>query len=53
MFKETYKFLMDFLMVLGCVTLVIIAFIAFNMAIDHYNPCSNFSDAQDLCEQSK
>jgi len=51
MLKEMFKFLMDFLTVLGCVALVIIAFIAFNMAIDHYNPCSNFSDAQDLCER--
>jgi hypothetical protein len=49
--KETMKFLSDFLTFLGYFILAVMLFVILNILIDSWNPCSNFSDIQDVCSQ--
>ena len=49
--KDLMQFLTEFMLFLGLFILAVLMFIALNIAVDIYNPCSNFSDQQDQCEQ--
>lgn len=51
--KELFKFLCEFINFIGLIILTVLMFIVLNIAVDINNPCSNFSDKQDQCEQSK
>ena len=49
--KEIIKSIQEFTIFLGLFVLTILIFITLNIAVDINNPCSNFSDVQDQCEQ--
>ena len=49
--KDFLQFLNEFIKFLGLFILAVLIFITLNIAIDINNPCSNFSDIQDQCEQ--
>jgi hypothetical protein len=51
MIKELIKFIQEFITFLGLFVLAVLIFIILNIAVDVNNPCSNFSDVQDQCEQ--
>jgi len=51
--KDFLKFISEFITFIGLLILTILMVIALNIAVDINNPCSNFSDQQDQCEQSK
>lgn len=49
---EILKFFSDFLTYLGLLVLCGILWMGLNIIIDKENPCSNFSDKQDLCQRN-
>ena len=49
--KEIFNFMYEFITFIGLFTLAVFIFIVLNIAVDINNPCSNFSDIQDQCEQ--
>lgn len=49
--KNFLKFIFEFVTFIGLFILAVLIFITLNIAIDINNPCSNFSDVQDQCEQ--
>lgn len=51
--KDFLKFISNFITFIGLIILTVLLFIALNIAVDINNPCSNFSNQQDQCEQSK
>jgi len=51
--KDFLQFLNEFFIFLGLFVLAILIFVMLNIATDINNPCSNFSDQQDQCEQYK
>jgi len=53
MIKESLQFLNEFIIFLDLIILTVLLFIALNITVDINNPCSNFSDQQDQCEQYK
>jgi hypothetical protein len=48
-----FKLLSEFITFLGLFILGVLIFIALQIVVDVRNSCSNFSDQQDQCEQSK
>lgn len=51
--KDFLKFIYEFVTFIGLGILTVLLFIALNISVDINNPCSNFSDQHDQCEQSK
>lgn len=51
--KDLLKLISEFVTFIGLGILTVLMFIALNIAVDINNPCSNFSDQQDQCEQLK
>jgi hypothetical protein len=51
--KAFLKFIPEFISFIGLIILTVLLFIALNITVDINNPCSNFSDQQDQCEQLK
>ncbi len=49
--KDFIEFLLDFIKATAILMLFMLAFVVLNALIDRSNPCSNFSDTQDLCER--
>lgn len=49
--KEIINFIYEFITFIGLFILAVFIFIVINVAVDINNPCSNFSDIQDQCEQ--
>lgn len=51
MIEDIIEYLQEFIIFLGLFVLAVIVFIVLNILTDIRNPCSNFSDVQDQCEQ--
>ena len=51
MIKDIIKYLQEFITFFGLFVLAVFVFIVINLLTDIRNPCSNFSDVQDQCEQ--
>lgn len=49
--KNFLQFLNELIRFIGLFVLGVSIFIALNIVTDINNPCSNFSDPQDQCEQ--